>query len=225
MSVSVCKFLKENVAILSPRNLLKVDLSESAILPLKRIILGTRVDRLLTSVKLTAESPELKPFMESVIRFYVKSTSVMIKYFEALIISKILRSLSILHPAEKSKSVAEARETWKYLGESFPNIVSEEELNHILVSELPRYAGLEDPEEGISIDEWWARVAEVDISGEKYFEHLTRLALGLCTIYNSSSEAERDISKLNQIFSGDKKSKISQSTVQDRMIVLASTSE
>ena len=64
------KFLKENVAILSPKNLLKVDLSESAILPLKRIILGVGVDHILTSVKLTAESPELKPFMESVIGLF-----------------------------------------------------------------------------------------------------------------------------------------------------------
>ena len=58
-------------------------------------------------------------------------------------------------------------------------------------------------------------------------EHLTRLGLRLYTIYidSSSFEAEQDISKLNQIYSGDKKSKISQSTVQDKMIVQASTSE
>ena len=75
------------------------------------------------------------------------------------------------------------------------------------------------------MDEWWAQVYEVKIGGEKYFICLTLLALGLLTMYNSSSEAERDISKLKQVYAGDKKSNISQTTLQAKMRVQAAVSE
>ena len=75
------------------------------------------------------------------------------------------------------------------------------------------------------IDEWWAQVAEVVVCEEKFFKKLPKLALALATIYNSSSEAERDISKLNNIFAGDKKGSIKQETVQDKLTVQAAVSE
>jgi hypothetical protein len=44
-------------------------------------------------------------------------------------------------------------------------------------------------------------------------------------MYKSSSEAERDINKLKQVYAGDKKSSISQTTPQAKMRVQVAVSE
>lgn len=130
-----------------------------------------------------------------------------------------------MSPSEKNLPLDEARDKWKFLGMSFPNVTTDEELNRMLTSELPRYSALEDPAEGIDVDEWWAQVLEVEVCEEKFVKHLPRLALGLATIYNFSSEAERDISKLNGIYAGDKKTQMKQETIVDKMTVQAAGSE
>ena len=45
----------------------------------------------------------------------------------------------ILDPMEKNTSLAEAQEVWQFLGESFPNILTEDQLQRLLFEELPRY--------------------------------------------------------------------------------------
>ena len=56
------------------------------------------------------------------------------------------------------------------------------------------------------------------------YPNLTKLALGLAMVHKSSSEAERDISQLDQIFAGDKKSKINQTTMNAKINVQSSDS-
>ena len=85
------RFVKENVALLTPTQLLRVDLGEGKLLSRKEVMLGTGVDRLLLEMGMTPESPEIKPFMDSVFRFYKKSTESMIKYFSTPLKSKLLR--------------------------------------------------------------------------------------------------------------------------------------
>ena len=137
----------------------------------------------------------------------------------------LFRSLSILSPKEKNLPVQEAREVWRFLAESFPNIVAEIDLDRLLYSELPKYTTIEDPEEGIQVDEWWARVADVEICEEKFFKHLSHLALGLSTIYNSSSEVERDFSKINLVYAGNRKDSITQTKLQNKLCIQAAVSE
>ena len=55
---------------------------------------------------------------------------------------------------------------WGYLGSEFPNILSAVELDKLMTSELPMYGTLEDPEEDVSVDEWFAHVSEVELSEE-----------------------------------------------------------
>ena len=85
------RFVKENVALLTPTQLLKVDLGEGNLLPKKKVMLGTGVDRLLMKMDMSPDSPEIKPFIDSVYKFYRKSTESMIKYFTTPLKSKILR--------------------------------------------------------------------------------------------------------------------------------------
>ena len=139
--------------------------------------------------------------------------------------SKTLKYLDIISPKSKNQPLSRGREVWGYLGRKFPNIISEEELQDLLNTELPRYTCLEDPEDAILVDEWWAKVAEVKVCEAKFFKLLPNLALGLATIYNSSSEAERDFSKLNNMFAGDKKGGISQDTIADKLTVQSAVAE
>ena len=65
----------------------------------------------------------------------------------------------------------------------------------------------------------------MEVCEEKFFNHLPKLALGLATIYSSSSEAERDLGHLNNIFAGDKKSNLNQENVEDKMAVQSTVYE
>ena len=110
------------------------------------------------------------------------------------------------------------------MARKFPNVVEEAEqddLNH----ELSRYCQLEYPEDE-EVDQWWAKVAMVENGdGGKCFPVLSKLALSLATIYNSSSEAERDFAKQNDIFSSTKKSNMGQLKLQSRLQVMSATAE
>ena len=225
LSDHLARFVKEDISKLNPRELINVKTKEENILPVKDIVLGSGVTKFMKEMDMTVDSPEMKPFLDSVVRFYVKSSVKLQTYFETPLKSKTLKYLDIISPKSKNLPLSRGREVWGYLGHKFPNIISEDELQDLLNTELPRYASLEDPEDGILVDEWWAQVAEVEVCEEKFFKNLPKLALGLATIYNSSSEAERDISKLNNIFAGNKKGSIKQETVEDKLTVQAAVSE
>ena len=69
---------------------------------------------------------------------------------------------------------------------------------HIVLQDLTRVVE-EAESEGMEVDLWWAQVAEATLGGEKKFPILSRLALALCTICNSSSEVERDFSDMEAV--------------------------
>lgn len=85
------RFVEENTALLAPKELVKVDLGDQNLLPRTKVVVGVGVKRLLKDSGLTVDSPEVRPFMESVYRFYKKSTSSLIKYFTTPLNSRILR--------------------------------------------------------------------------------------------------------------------------------------
>ena len=86
------KFVAENTAELSPSQLLKVDvLNPNTWLAKDKVMVGQGVNKLLKETGFTVESRELRNFMESVYRFYKKSTASLIKYFTTPLTSKILR--------------------------------------------------------------------------------------------------------------------------------------
>ena len=73
--------MKIDVGSLKPQELLDVELKDESILKATDIVLGLGVTKLLALMGMTIESPELKNFLESVKRFYKKSTERLIKYF------------------------------------------------------------------------------------------------------------------------------------------------
>ena len=70
------------------------------------------------------------------------------------------RSLFVLNPTKKK-----ARDIWGHLGSKFPNILRDVELDKLLTRELPMYGTLEDPEDGVSVDEWFAQLNQIQVLG------------------------------------------------------------
>ena len=98
------RFINMNTAELSPKQLLKVNLEKKNWLPKSKVVVGSGVSKLVKKMRLTVESPEMMDFMESVYRFYVKSTTSLIKYFTPPLTSKILRYNILPHNTDMQHS-------------------------------------------------------------------------------------------------------------------------
>ena len=85
------RFLKENVTVLSIGDLLEIDMGEEKLMDNKKVMVGTGVTSLLQEMGMGRESPEVRPFMDSVFRFYIKSSQALLKYFKVPLSSRILR--------------------------------------------------------------------------------------------------------------------------------------
>ena len=201
--------------------LLNVDPEEkSERLSRRDVVIGRGARDLIEEMGLTHASPELNDFFDKVFLFYESSSKVMIKYFRPGLSNKLLRYLSILKPTEKNAILLDSRKKWLFLAYKFPNILSPPEVED-LREELVSYKHLDEPDDLrlLSVDEWFGKIAQIKEAGIPRFPLLSKLALGLATIYNSSSEAERDFSKQNVITDG--RENIGQEKLQAYLTVMS----
>ena len=116
--------------------------------------------------------------------------------------------------------IQDQKDNWIILGKQLNHNVTEDELVRLLTVELPDYQFLEAAEsEGIDVDLWWAQVAAATLGGERKFPILSRLALALCTICNSSSEVERDFSDMEAVFADARANATGQKLLEAKMTV------
>ena len=126
----------------------------------------------------------------------------------------------VLEPGSKEQlSLPQQRVMWSGLASQCNHIVSEEDRTVLLTQELVSYQSLEPAEEDVEVDDWWRKVGEVTIGDEKQFPILSRLALSLCTVCPSGSEAERDFSDMEAIYSDPKSNSTGQDLMQAKMSV------
>ena len=117
-------------------------------------------------------------------------------------------------------SIQDQKNKWLCLGKQLNHIIMEDELVRLLTVELPDFQFVEEAEsEGMEVDLWWAQVAEATLGGEKKFPILSRLALALCTICNSSSEVERDFSDMEAISADPRANATGQKLLDAKMTV------
>ena len=140
------------------------------------------------------------------------------KYFSPGLTSKTLRYLSVLKPSSKNDNLADSTKMWIYLAQKFPNVLTDVEVEDLKV-ELVSYYHLPDPLDldSVRVDKWFGTLAKITEGGVPKFGLLFKLALALATVYNSSSEAERDFSKQNLITEG--KSSMTQELLQCQLTV------
>ena len=197
-------------------DLLEVDLEEASRLPKKDVFIGSAAEEMVADLGLNANSPELGDFYKNVFTFYVQSSKAMIKYFRPGLESRILKYMAVLNPSARNESVTQFSKKWVYLANKFPNVLSEREAEDLKL-ELIAYHHLPPAEDldNLAVDKWFGTLAVMTEGGSLKFPLLSRLALALATIYNSSSEAERDFSQQNLITSG--KPNMSQETLQAQL--------
>lgn len=141
-----------------------------------------------------------------VIKCYEEGSDKLKKYFKERLESKTLKYLNVLSQEAKAEAIDEMRKKWKYLAQKFTNVMEGTDVD-ALMRELVKYKMVDDCE-GLEVDEWWAKIADMkEASTEnELFPQLSKLAL--CTLYNSSSEAERDFSSQNFITSNPRKGRM-----------------
>lgn len=116
--------------------------------------------------------------------------------------------------------IQDQKNKWFILGKQLNHIIMEDELVRLLTVELPDYQFVEEAEsEGMEVDLWWAQVAEATLGGERKFPILSRLALALCTICNSSSEVERDFSDMEAVYADARANATGQKLLEAKMTV------
>ena len=109
---------------------------------------------------------------------------------------------------------------WKYLVKNFYNAITSEERED-LSQELAVYRLYHVRQSAdVEVDEWWAKMADEKDDEGQVFPVLSGFALALCTMYNGSSESERDFSKQNLIYEDSKKCNTSQKSLQNKLAVM-----
>ena len=155
-------------------------------------------------------------------------------------IPRFLKNLTVIDPKNRTHmDLSKQKDAWEFLGEALPNIIKREELDTLLATELPAFQRLEPAEEGKEVDEWWAEVSEVSLGDERQFSllsrfttlpltlpltlpfpiPLTRFALALATVCNSSSEVERDFSDMEAIYADSRANKTGQELLEAKMTI------
>ena len=188
--------LKDNEDVISGKRLLQVDYTDKKKqLDDKKIFLGEKVDSFLAEMGLKRDSKEIQPWLKRVRLFYEEALAKMFKYFGPSLKSKTLRYLGVLCPsATLNLSLDELKLRWKYLGESFPNIVTSSEVYN-LMDEVVKLKTLDGLDEDLEPDVFFEELSSLnDENGNKVFPVITKLGPALLTGHNSGSNAERDFS-------------------------------
>ena len=120
-------------------------------------------------------------------------------------------------------SMDDLKKYWRILGEAFPNVIEVGGLPDLL-DEVSRFyfEGLEGIED-VEPDELFAKLALIKQDEDIVYPRLTELGSSLCTIYNSSSPAERDFSLMN-FFVEKRSSRTSQLLLETKMHIKAEIS-
>ena len=192
------------------------------------VAVGADVRSFIRKIGLSPNSPELKNYYQSIFRFYQESTKFMIKYFSIPVKSTNLRYLGVLNPTVNECNLDTLKKKLVYLGEKFPNIQTEENIEELKI-EAVRYFHLNlhsnANEERQSVEEFINQLRTIKIENELQFTQLVKLFTALATIYNCSSEVERDFSKQNIIYSNSKRHALTQEMTQASLSIMSSSLE
>jgi hypothetical protein len=204
------------------QDLLKIDFKDRELqLDNADIYLGARVEAYLRELGLRRQSYEIQPWLESVRAYFVEALQKMVKYFKPSLVSKSLNCMDVLNPKTLFiYSLDELKKKYLYVAKSFSNIIKPHELPALLdeVAHLKILNRVKEATVELAPPEFFYELSKL---GEK-FKLISRLALALMTIYNSSSSAERDISKMNSILADPRTSSTKQLRLQTRLMIKSS---
>ena len=214
----------ETVVKKSGVKLLELDLDDkNTLLNKKKIFIGQDASKLIKSLGLNPNSPQLNKFFENVGKFHKTVCSQLQIYFKIGLQSTELEYMCALCP-KNVRSIYTTHQL-NFLSKRFSKVVENiqpvEGLDRIK-EEIDNYV-LDDEVtmSGYSFEDFWSQVSlltEGDNHWEKY-TILPRFALSLGTTFNSNSETERAFSVETDIHRDPKRNQMSQETFDSHMQV------
>ena len=172
----------------------------------KDLWIGGKVEKLLKELGLTRLSVEVQPWLNYNVRgFYIASMERIVKYFKGTLQSKVMESLKVIDPSNWSLAKMDMlRRKWRNLAEQWENVITVEEVPQLLdeVTAMVLREELKELKEVEDLDMVYSKILKMKEQGKPAFPLMARLGSSICTIYNSSSPAERDFS-LMKTFVGD----------------------
>ena len=130
----------------------------------------------------------------------------MIKYFQGTLESKVMEALKVMDPKFWRLGKGDMlRRKFKILAEQWKEVIPGEDIPKLqeeVAAMLHRREEVEELREEEDLDVVFSKVSKMEELENPAFPLLAKLGSSLCTIYNSSSPAERDFS-LMKTFVGD----------------------
>ena len=209
--------------VVSADNILHVDYKEESNQHSdKDLYIGPKAEAFLEQAGVTKDSPELAVWMGRVREFYKEVIEKAFKYFSVSLKSNTLRYLNILSPKNTViLSLDVLKKRYKYVAKKFNNIVSEVEIPELMDQVTLMKAQRSLPDMVDATPEQFFGIVRRIKNGK--YNLVARLGQALLSIYNSSSEAERDFSVQHALVGDSHKNSTSQLRLQMRMRIKSSS--
>ena len=188
----------------------------------KEIYIGPKAEEFLVKLGLSKTSPELASWMSRVKEFFVEVIEKAFKYLSPSLKSLTLQYLSIISPKFNIITpLDDLKKRYLYIGKKFSNIISPVELPELLDQVTLMKAQQSFSEVADQTPEQFFGI--LHNSKDSKYNLVSRLGQSMLTIYNSSSEAERDFSIQHGLVGDPLKNKTSQLRLQMRMRIKTNT--
>ena len=172
----------------------------------KDLWIGGKAEQLLKELGLTRHSEEVQPWLDINVRgFYEAALDKMVKYFQGTLESKVMEALKVIDPKFWSLGKGDMlRRKFKILAVQWQEVIPGKDIPK-LQEEVAAMLHRREEVEGFKeeeLDVVFSKVSKMEELENPAFPLLAKLGSSICTIYNSSSPAERDFS-LMKTFVGD----------------------
>ena len=212
-----------NIEKVSGGDLLKIDVDKKENYKKRKYLkIGESCRELLNKLALDPDSLQIRPFMDSILRFHKTVARQFIKYFETGLSSKVLLYCSGLSPSNYSKFTTKRKVL--FLAKKYKRIVHNiDKVSGMdtLEREVGEYVGDDKLSElkDLKYNDYWENVKQMKENGWLKYKVLPRFALAMSTIMNSNSECERMFSHQTRLSRNPDRNIMSQKTFEIHMSI------
>ena len=215
-----------NIEKVSGQELLNIDVDKKEDYKKRKYLkIGEGCSELLKKLELDPDSPQIKSFMDSVLKFHKTVSRQFIKYFEAGLSSKVLNYASSLSPSNHSKCTTKRKIL--YLAKKYKRVVEnidkasgmdtlEREIEDYIIDD-----DLKDMKDQ-NYRQYWNNVKQMTENGWLKYKVLPRFAFAMSTILNSNSECERMFSHQTRLSRNPDRNRMSQKKFESHMSIRSS---
>uniref|UniRef100_H2ZXB7 HAT C-terminal dimerisation domain-containing protein n=1 Tax=Latimeria chalumnae TaxID=7897 RepID=H2ZXB7_LATCH len=170
------------------------------------------VDQLINDGSLSRE--EEKKFYSDVRNFYMARTKNLIKKLP--LDDQVLKDAEMLRPSRK-----DILQTAMRLAKRFPNIIQEGQLEQLQEECFSYECDTDLPDDEDNIEKYWGLVGKLtDISSDKKYPILTKLAKAILVLLHSSADVERLFSSQMTLVKTQLRNRLNNDTLEDILYLI-----